>query len=267
MTVARPLAAFCTALIAGILENLRQPPRSPSPLELRGQAGEAPSGGAAVGVRATWGAKLKSSLAYAVHELWADLAGWFLLGLLVAGVITTLVPESLLGQYLGGGLSAMLLMLLLGIPLYICATASTPIAAAMILKGVSPGAALVFLLVGPATNVTSLFVLVGMVGKRATSLYLATIAVVSVLCGLLVDEVYSHLGLSARGLAGQAAEMVPPALEIAGAVLLLVLSVQPVGKIVRSWFQSSARPGPGAGLGCGCAASCSGNSNQTLPKG
>lgn len=267
MTVARPLAAFCTALLAGILENLRQAPgRQPAPMEVLwpGEDSSGTAGAEQPGSPRHWGAKLKSGLAYALNELWGDLAGWFLVGLLAAGLITTVVPEDWLGKYLGGGLPAMLFMLLLGIPLYICATASTPIAAAMILKGVSPGAALVFLLVGPATNVTSIFVLVGLLGKRATALYLLTIAVVSVLCGLALDRVYAVWGISARALVGEAGEMVPPSLEMAGAILLLALSVQPVGRTVRSWFRRSA--GPGSGSGCGCGSSCAGSAGPPLSR-
>lgn len=260
MTVARPLAAFATALLAGILENLRRSPRPLPPLALlAAAAGEAP------GASPSMAARLKASVAYAVQELWGDLAGWFFLGLLVAGVITRVVPESLLGQYLGGGLTAMLLMLLLGIPLYICATASTPIAAAMILKGVSPGAALVFLLVGPATNVASLFVLVGLLGRRATALYLATIAVVSVCCGLLLDLAYVRLGLSARALVGQAAETMPPAWEVAAALLLLALSVRPLAKMVRSWWRRCT--GAEVGAGCGCGSGCAGTAKLPAGKG
>ncbi len=161
--------------------------------------------------------KLKAGFRYALFELWGDIAPWFLLGLLLAGVITALIPSDLMTRYLGGGLPAMLIMLAVGIPLYICATASTPIAAALILKGVSPGAALVFLLTGPATNVTSLTVLFGLLGKRATAIYLASIAVVSVAvrtgarsglclfrdfsqgCGRASRRDHSSLGSSCRG--------------------------------------------------------------------
>jgi uncharacterized protein len=80
-------------------------------------------------------------------------------------VITAMVPEAFHQPISGIGLSSMLIMLALGVPMYICATASTPIAAALILKGVSPGAALVFLLAGPATNITSLTVLTGILGR------------------------------------------------------------------------------------------------------
>jgi hypothetical protein len=148
----------------------------------------------------------------------------------------------------------MLLMLAFGIPLYICATASTPIAAAFIMKGVSPGTALVFLLVGPATNVTSLSVLVGLLGKRATVLYLVSIAVVSVICGLAVDAVYVGLGISAVAVVGQAAEVLPYWLMLAATLFLLALSVQPLTAIVLGWF--------GRGGGCGCSADSCGSAHQ-----
>ena len=117
-------------------------------------------------------------------ELWADIASWFFVGLILAGGITVLVPDDLMTRYLGGGLDSMLIMLVAGVPMYICATASTPVAAALILKGVSPGAALVFLLVGPATNITSLTVVVKILGKRATALYLSSLALCGVAFGL-----------------------------------------------------------------------------------
>jgi hypothetical protein len=139
----------------------------------------------------------------------------------------------------------MLLMLTFGIPLYICATASTPIAAAFIMKGVSPGTALVFLLVGPATNITSLSVLIGLLGKRATALYLISIAVVSVLCGLAVDALYLWLGISAVAAVGQAAEVLPAWLMLTATLILLSLSVCPLYTIVLGWF--------GKGDGCSCS--------------
>jgi hypothetical protein len=192
--------------------------------------------------------KLRVGIRYAATELWEDLAGWFFVGVVVAGFITVLVPDELIGHYLGGGISAMLLMLVFGIPLYICATASTPIAAAFILKGVSPGAALVFLLVGPATNVTSLTVLVGLLGKRATAIYLSSIALVAVLCGLLVDLIYVSLGLSAAAIIGQAGEVIPHWLMLSATILLLALSVKPLLTIMKGWLN------PEAG-GCGCSSS------------
>jgi len=76
-------------------------------------------------------------LRYGFREIWADIALWFFVGLFLAGIITVYMPESLSQMILGGGIVAMLAMLLMGMPIYICATASTPIAAAFLLKGAS----------------------------------------------------------------------------------------------------------------------------------
>jgi hypothetical protein len=117
-------------------------------------------------------------------------------------------------------------MLVAGIPLYVCATASTPIAAALILKGVSPGVALVFLLAGPATNLAALTMMVRTLGIRSTAIYLAAIAGCAVLAGLAVDGLYAALGLSAQAMVGQGSEAVPRGLALAGAGLLLLMTLR-----------------------------------------
>ena len=235
MTVARPAAAFVTASAAGLAENLfasRKPERHLQPPDL-----SCPVDGCCEGIDCdpathrkhhTAREKIGAGMAFSFRELWPDLAPWFVFGMLLAGAIQALLPAKLLSSHLGGGPVSMLIMLGAGIPLYICATASTPIAAALILKGVSPGAALVFLLAGPATNPASLSMLLGVLGKRATAVYLGAIAVVSVLLGLSLDAVYGTLGISARAVAGEAAELIPAWAQISGAAALLVLSVGPV---------------------------------------
>ena len=241
MTVARPLAALLSAVVAGTLENVLNPPR-PQLVMFSAITCPVDSCGDGLNCRPETHrhhhgiiAKMLTGLRYAAFDIWGDLAGWFMIGILLAGLITSLVPEPVMASYLGGGLTAMLLMLLIGIPLYICASSSTPIAAALIMKGVSPGTALVFLLAGPATNITSLAVLNGLLGKRATALYLASISVVSISCGLVVDWLYWALGIKAQALIGQAAEIMPAWLQWGSAMLLLAFSVPPmiraIGKI------------------------------------
>ena len=188
---------------------------------------------------------MRFGLEFARTEVWGDMASWFFIGLVLAGLITALVPAEMMTRYLGGGLGAMLLMLLVGIPWYICATASTPIAAALILKGVSPGAALVFLLAGPATNLISLTVLPGVLGRRAVAIYLAAIAVMAVLCGLAVDRVYALLGISAQAAVGQAAEIVPSAAKALAAALLLAISVKPVTGWIKGLLNKKGAREPG----------------------
>jgi len=222
MTVARPVAALITAMVAGIGESLTSKNSFP--------AASLPSGERKTKENPPLRQKLRAGTAYAFGELWGDLAGWFFLGLLLAGVISVLAPETLFRGYLSGGISAMLLMLAFGIPLYICATASTPIAAALIGKGVSPGATLVFLLTGPATNAATLTVLTKLLGRRTTMIYLAAIAVVSVLCGLALDSLYLALGIKATAVVGQAAELMPYPVRLGSALFLLAVSAKPLLK-------------------------------------
>lgn len=234
MTIARPLVAFITATIAGIAENVFGPVdrHHPATPDLRCPIDACCDGQdcspADHGRHHSLAEKILAGLKYSLTEVWDDMAAWFLLGLILAGLITAIIPDELLARHLGGGLPSLLLMLAMGIPLYICATASTPIAAALILKGVSPGAALVFLLVGPATNITSLTVLFGTLGKRATALYLTAIALSALIFGMALDHVYLFLGVSAMAMTGEAAELIPPWAEWAGAFAILLLSVKPI---------------------------------------
>jgi len=271
ITVARPAAAFVAASTAGVAENLMAAPEATTPnlpdlsCTVDGCCDGKDCAPDQHGSHHTLTEKLRAGLAFAFGDLWGDLAAWFAVGILLAGAITAAVPTEMMSRFLGGGVSSMLLMLAVGIPLYICATASTPIAAALILKGVSPGAALVFLLAGPATNITSLTVLVGVLGKRATAIYLAAIAVVAVAAGLLVDQVYAALGLAPAAIVGEAAEIVPPWAQIAGAAVLIALSIGPLWRSLNGrwqqlsgWFRASPEPiEPSAEESC--APGCSGS--------
>jgi hypothetical protein len=173
---------------------------------------------------------------YAAIDLLTDIAGWFLLGLLIAALITYFMPNDLISRYLGGGILPMLLMLLLGTPLYMCATASTPIAAALVLKGLSPGAALVFLLAGPATNATTISVVGGILGRRVLVLYLGAIAVCSILMGLTVDAIYHGFGFRLNVAMGRAAEWLPVSVEtVLGIILLLSIIIVLMRKRILSW--------------------------------
>lgn len=236
MTIVRPFAAFISAICAGLLENITHPPvqaRQPLktlpvvPLHTEGQTGSPAPGGQSKISRIVGGVR------FAVVDVWGDIATWFFAGLLIAGVITVVVPEEFMAQWLGGGLVSMLVMLVIGVPLYICASASTPIAAALILKGVSPGAALVFLLVGPATNITTLSVLFGLLGRASTFRYLFVLALCAVLFGLTTDALYALLDISPQVAMGEAAEVIPSFVKHIGVVIVLLLSLQPLSRWVK----------------------------------
>ena len=111
-------------------------------------------------------------------------------------------------------------MLLIGIPLYICASASTPIAAALIAKGMSPGVALVFLLAGPATNIAGILSVGKFLGKRSAAIYLLSISVCAVLLGLLLNFIYKVSGINIGTTFGHACDMLPEYIKTVSAVAL-----------------------------------------------
>ncbi len=244
MTIIRPVAAFITAMMAGFAENLFFWKEAEEEIKVDLSC---PVDNCCDGIDCpeevhshhhTFFQKMVSGVRFGFQEVWGDIVGWFFIGVFLAGLITTLVPDDLMATLLGGGLSSMLVMLVVGIPLYICATASTPIAAALIMKGVSPGAALVFLLVGPATNITSLSVLTGILGKKSTLMYLTILSVCAVLMGLGVDAFYQFAGISPTAIIGEASELIPETVKLIAVVLLLGISVQPLLKTFRKKFVS-----------------------------
>ena len=240
LTIARPVAAFVMAMAAGITENIfhySKNEKSISLLPVEPITRSCCSDCCLTDTAKNKGfvQKVFSALIYAFTDVWNDLAGWFFTGLLIAGFITALIPDEMISRFLGGGLVSMLLMLLTGIPLYICATASTPVAAALIMKGVSPGAALVFLLAGPATNITSLIVLTGIFGKKTVIIYLTTIALFSVAFGLIIDKIYLIINISPMSIIGKASEMIPLWLQFAGTVILILISVKPFYRIITTY--------------------------------
>lgn len=256
MTIARPLAAMFSAITAGIFQNLLEKPED---TQMKDIDSACRVDGCCDGTDCppevhknhhSLPERLFAGLKYAVTDVWADLAGWFMLGLLLAGIITILVPESFFAEHLGGGLESMLIMLAVGIPIYICASASTPVAAAMVVKGVSPGAALVFLLAGPATNMASLSVVTGILGKRGVAVYLFSLAVCALVCGLILDMFYAGFGISAAAMAGRHAELVPAWVRYTGAVIVLLLSVPPLWGKIRKFFTKDTPEHPSADSCC-----------------
>jgi uncharacterized membrane protein YraQ (UPF0718 family) len=229
MTVLRPIASFVTATVVGLLIN-RLPdeaPREP------GSAGDAEAGGcgcaascgseADVAARPPFGRRLRDGLSYAFGDLLGDIGLWLLGGIALAGVIATFVPADFFTRTLSSEPLSLLAMLAVGIPLYICATASTPVAAALVLKGLSPGAALVFLLAGPATNAATITVVARTFGRAATAIYLVTIALCALAFGWLTDRLYAGSGLKITHWAASSAAAVPSSLATVSAVALLAL--------------------------------------------
>jgi HflK protein len=246
ITVFRPVAAVATAITAGLSVNFLGG-REPAPTEAQ-QHGAAPAADeccdedhapAHVHVHSNHGAdasapKIEATPAglhraireiyrYAFRDLLDEIAYWLVLGIALSGVIAAALPPDIFERYLDNPTAAMLLMLVIGIPLYTCASAATPVMATLVLKGLNPGAALVFLLAGPATSLGSVTVLLKFLGVRAVALYLASIAAVSLLAGIMLNWTYQALAIDPRAAFGTATSFIPEPLKVAGGLLLLVL--------------------------------------------
>src|SRR5437667_9866381 len=170
----------------------------------------------------------KRIIRYGFVELLDDVSWWIVLGSVLSAVAVVAIPAQLFDGMWGGGIASMVLMLILSIPLYTCASCSTPMAAALALKGLSPGAVLVFLLAGPATNIGSLVVLLKVLGRHAVAAYLVAVVIMTLAAGFALNAIYHAWGLDPRGTFGTAAGFVPDLVKEAGAVLLtglLILSM------------------------------------------
>ncbi len=223
--VIRPVAAVITAVITGTVANLLpdDSPAQPEPLTCAccsgDQAGQNPAG------------RMRRAWNFVFRELIPDIGGWLLLGILLSGVILAMLPGDFLEKLPGGAAGQMIAALLIGIPLYICAAASTPLAAALLVKGMAPGAALVLLLAGPATNLASALVVSRQVGEAGPAVYFGGVAVGSLAAGAVVQYfapawrlgvIHPHNGL------------LPEPLSIAAALLLVAAIVIPrLRRIVR----------------------------------
>jgi len=186
--VFRPIAAIITGLLGGLLVLLAghgnssqadTPPECTDPC----CSGD--------GSRPAW----RRALQYSFVTLPRDLAWPLLVGVAIAGAIAAILPADFFHNYVGGGIVSILVLMAAGIPLYICATASVPIAAGLIHHmNVSPGAAMAFLVVGAATNPAAVATVWKLLGRRTTIVYLVTIAISALLCGLALNGLFDALG-------------------------------------------------------------------------
>ncbi len=185
--VIRPLAALATSLLGGAMVNTVRSEE----LGVRSNSccGEAntPHSSLLTPNSPTFLQKLGIALKYAFVEMMQDIGKWLVIGLVVAGLITVLVPDSVFTYFEGNTLASMVLVLLIAIPMYLCATGSIPIAVALMLKGLTPGAGLVLLMAGPACNMASILVIRKVLGAKTQMLYLASIIIGAIGFGCLID--------------------------------------------------------------------------------
>jgi len=188
MALFRPIAAFISGTLCGLLVD-----RISSNLPEDLPVDSVDEGHRGVPLR-SWPVR---AFRHGFVTLAGDVHKAVLVGLLVSGFLGALLPPDVLRGWIGSGFGAMLWMLAVGIPLYVCSTASVPIALALLHAGVSPGAALVFLITGPATNAATLATLVRLLGLRAAGVYLASLAVTALASGFALDGLLARTTLQA----------------------------------------------------------------------
>ncbi len=171
----RPVAAFVTGILGGVLTNKIEkdlPLQEPKTEDVTRMQ-----------KKFSW----YGLFHYAFVEMVGDIAKWLVIGLLIAALITVLIPDQFFNDFALNGILGMLLILAVSIPLYVCATASVPIAAVLLMKGLSPGAMLVFLMAGPATNAATMTVIGNTLGRKTLVVYVSTLVLGSMAFGLLID--------------------------------------------------------------------------------
>jgi len=209
LAIIRPITAFFTGVAGGILTNKFDSTRLSIKTEVNQE-------------KKSKGSSLREIFRYAFIEMVDDIAKWLVIGLLIAAFITVAVPDEFFNEFNITGLTGMVLILVVSIPLYICATASVPIAAVLLLKGLSPGAILVFLMAGPATNAATITVIGKNLGKKTLIVYMASLIIGSLLFGLLIDNFLPHEWFMpmASMMGDHQHEILPMWLSVSSAVLL-----------------------------------------------
>ena len=215
MAIIRPLAAFFSAVLAGICVGFAEQ-ETPSQKNVKQQ--ETPNS-------EPLSNRLRSAAEYVSYDMVRDIALWLLVGLFFAALVQTYVPHDFLVQW-GTGIIGILLMTIISIPMYICATASTPIAAGLMMAGVSPGAALVFMLAGPATNIATIAMVHNELGKRSMILYLVAVLGGAISFGLLTDYLIQTFHFSVTSNASMMHQHGPSLVEWAASAVLIVLMLR-----------------------------------------
>jgi uncharacterized membrane protein YraQ (UPF0718 family)/copper chaperone CopZ len=209
----RPLAALLSGIVGGSLVELAGgKDDSHTEIELCTDDCCVPAA-----VNRHW---LQRAFSYGFMTLPRDIGKSMLIGLVLAGVIAVAVPDDFFTQFVGTGLLGMVFMMLVGIPVYVCATASVPIAVVMMAKGITPGAALVFLITGPATNAAAITTLWKVLGRRSALAYMASVALVALGSGLALDYLFTVVPLGAEHVPHH---MLPQGVKVCTGIILAVV--------------------------------------------
>jgi len=215
LAIIRPIIALITGVIGGIATNTieKNTEQNQSREELLNNNEDKPKGN-----------RLFMMMHYAFVEFLQDISKWLIIGLLLAAMMAVLIPDDFFTNYLGNEYLSLLIVLVASIPLYVCATGSVPIAAVLLMKGLSPGAAIVFLMAGPATNAATITVIGKVLGRKTLTSYLASIIGGAIIFGILVNEFLPREWFTSNLVHvhdGHGSHLLPYWMKVASSILLI----------------------------------------------
>lgn len=194
--IIRPVAALVTAFVGGMLVS-RHEKGCNEACEEEVDVIDAPASD-------TFAERVIDALRYGFVDMIQNIGKWLIIGLVIAAAITAFVPDDFFTIFAGYPLLAMVAVVIVAVPMYVCSTGSIPIALSLMLKGLSPGAAFVLLMAGPAANFASIIIVSKALGKRAAAIYLSTIILGSIGIGLCIDYLMPSAWFPTKEIAGMA---------------------------------------------------------------
>ena len=253
MAIIRPIAAISTAITAGLLvgpDKNEHAPQSSEPVQscCASKTAEPESAESCCSkvseensAADSIGSRLRDSMKFTFVDLIRDISLWLMIGLGIAAMVKTYVPTEFLTQW-GDGFMAFVVMALIGVPMYICALASTPIAAGLLFSGVSPGATLVFMLVGPATNIATIGLVRNELGNRALAAYLGSVVGVGFGFGYLTNYLASQWNIDFLAQTQTTHAMINTPIATASAIVLAGLIVFALGSKYQANIKQKHSP-------------------------
>lgn len=239
MAIARPIAAIFSAIFTGSVIALFSDNSPPTTAVNNKEATVKSCCSQAKPAQLTFSQKLNTAVKFGYGQLLRDFMSWFLIGLFFAALITTYLPEDFITQH-AQGVGTMLLVVVVSIPMYICATASTPIAVGLLMSGITPGAALVFMLTGPATNIATLMVIKNELGKKELGLYLAGIISGALVSGIVFDKILETFNWQLVLVHGGHSDMIGWLYQASGVLLMGLILFQYVKKFSSKYLISKS---------------------------
>jgi len=233
MAAIRPIAAISSAIVAGVLvgggrhkQNSEHTLSAEQPKSCCANKKETDQKSPTeIEPNKTIYMKLKEGLYFSYDKMLRDIVNWLLIGLVIAAIMQTYLPADFFEHY-GQGFLGMVAMAIIGVPMYVCAIASTPIAAGFLLSGLSPGAVLVFMLVGPASNIGTLAIIRKSLGTRSIIAYLIGVVITAFAFGFAVDYIVEYFNVNVYTLSEMESHQSSSAVDKAMAIVLGLLCVR-----------------------------------------